>query len=103
MRNFSSAIYDTFESEQGVQSLVFFLLALLSGCLFVYPLLHMSAGGEVVVLPRWPRIFPSQSSQLNESGSSEECLGILAVEGATETQYKHFRRRQRQWIQLGEV
>lgn len=38
---------DTFESEQGSQSLVFFLLALLLGWLFLRPVLRMTPQGDL--------------------------------------------------------
>ena len=40
-------IYDTFATEQSLQSLAFFVIALAVGSLFIYPLLHVSPSGLV--------------------------------------------------------
>lgn len=51
----ASAINDTFKSEQGLQSLAFFLIAILIGCFFLFPLMQISPTGQTGSIS-WPSL-----------------------------------------------
>lgn len=51
----ASAINDTFKSEQGLQSLAFFLIAILIGIFFLFPLMQISPTGQTGSIS-WPSL-----------------------------------------------